>query len=216
MKNKYKAIFFDFDGVIVDSVSIKTEAFSILFEKYGEAVVNQVASYHIANGGINRADKFKHYYSEILKLNIDDKELDVLCNNFSNIVVDKIVGAEEIVGVKNFLENIYQYINCFVISATPEKELVKIITKRKIIKYFIEIRGGPMSKAQHIKELLKKYNYSKSQVCFIGDAVEDYIAAKNSNIDFFGIISGPESPLYKLKSVIKWSINFNSDTFKIS
>jgi beta-phosphoglucomutase-like phosphatase (HAD superfamily) len=32
---RYQAIFFDFDGVILDSVHVKTEAFAAMFRKYG-------------------------------------------------------------------------------------------------------------------------------------------------------------------------------------
>ena len=35
----YKLVFWDFDGVIKDSVTVKTDAFSKLFEKYGEKKV---------------------------------------------------------------------------------------------------------------------------------------------------------------------------------
>ncbi len=44
--NEIKAIFFDFDGVLADSVEIKTLAFAKLFEQYGKEVVNIVVEHH--------------------------------------------------------------------------------------------------------------------------------------------------------------------------
>jgi|TARA_Y100000310_G_C20511448_1_gene729077 beta-phosphoglucomutase-like phosphatase (HAD superfamily) len=38
--NKAKVIFWDFDGVIKDSVNVKTRAFEKLFLPFGENVVN--------------------------------------------------------------------------------------------------------------------------------------------------------------------------------
>ena len=208
MTQKYKTIFFDFDGVIVDSVSVKTAAFSKLFEKYGETIVNQVISYHLANGGRNRAEKFKYYYEELLRLQLDGKELNLLCKQFSELVVEKIIQSKEIEGAEIFLKKNYLKINCFVVSATPEEELIEIIKGRHLLKYFREIRGTPFSKTSHIEKLLLKYKLNPDTACFVGDAVEDYQAARKCGMDFFGIISGEESTLFKSHPEIKWSYNF--------
>jgi len=44
-----KAIIFDFDGVLVESVDIKTKAFAGLFEHEGDSIVRRVVAYHIKN-----------------------------------------------------------------------------------------------------------------------------------------------------------------------
>src|SRR3989304_1573816 len=56
-----RAIIFDFDGVIVESVDIKTKAFARLFEHEGKVVVEKVVDYHLKNGGVSRFDKFRVY-----------------------------------------------------------------------------------------------------------------------------------------------------------
>ena len=38
----YKALFFDFDGVLADSVEVKTNAFAKLFEKFGSEIQAKV------------------------------------------------------------------------------------------------------------------------------------------------------------------------------
>ncbi len=40
----WQAIIFDFDGVIVESGDIKTQAFAELYRSYGEHVVTEVSS----------------------------------------------------------------------------------------------------------------------------------------------------------------------------
>ena len=213
MVHKYKALFFDFDGVIVDSVSIKTEAFSKLFEKHGETIVNQIVSHHLAHGGINRIDKIKYYYNELLKVEIDEKELSLMCTNFSNLVLDKVIHAKEIDGADNFLNKSYLKTKCFVVSATLEEELIEIINKRKIMNYFKEIRGAPLKKTNHIQDLLQKYQLNPNEACFIGDAVEDYKAAKECGVDFFGIVQSGDSALLRLYPKIRWASNYNSSSF---
>ena len=37
-----KAIIFDFDGVILDSVNVKTKAFELLYEEYGPEIQKKV------------------------------------------------------------------------------------------------------------------------------------------------------------------------------
>ena len=61
---KARVIFWDFDDVIKDSVSVKTKAFSILFEKYGREIQEKVVSYHLENGGVSRFDKVKYFYAD--------------------------------------------------------------------------------------------------------------------------------------------------------
>ncbi len=42
MNHKIKTVFFDFDGVLVDSVNIKTKAFAKLFDPYGQEIEAKV------------------------------------------------------------------------------------------------------------------------------------------------------------------------------
>ena len=68
---KIKCIIFDFDGVIKDSVDIKTNAFAEIFSKYGTSIVDKVLDHHKMNGGISRFEKIKHYYKQFLKNDFD-------------------------------------------------------------------------------------------------------------------------------------------------
>ena len=79
-------------------------AFSKLFGKYGKAMVNQVVSCHLSHGGVNRFEKIKYYYNELLKQELDEKELRLMCKKFSEMVLDKVVNSKEIDGVENFLK----------------------------------------------------------------------------------------------------------------
>ena len=44
-----RAIAFDFDGVLVESVDVKTRAYAYLFKEYGQDVVSKVVDYHMEN-----------------------------------------------------------------------------------------------------------------------------------------------------------------------
>ena len=61
MKEEKVIFIFDFDGVIAESVSAKTDAFREMYLPYGEEIANQVVDYHINHGGVSRFEKFKYW-----------------------------------------------------------------------------------------------------------------------------------------------------------
>ena len=46
------AIVFDFDGVLAESIDVKTRAYALLFRDEGEEVVRKVIDFHLKNGAI--------------------------------------------------------------------------------------------------------------------------------------------------------------------
>ena len=52
-----KVIIFDFDGVILDSLQIKTDAYADFYRPFGNNIVNKVINHHTLNGGMSRYDK---------------------------------------------------------------------------------------------------------------------------------------------------------------
>ena len=83
-----KAIIFDFDGVILDSVNVKTKAFELLYEEYGPEIQKKVVKYHLDNGGISRFEKFKFYHKNFLNKEISENELLLLGSKFSSLVFE--------------------------------------------------------------------------------------------------------------------------------
>ena len=102
--DRYKAFFFDFDGVIADSVNVKTDAFAEIYSPYGKKVVSQVISHHIFHGGISRYEKFRYYHRNFLKKQISEAEVEELAQKFSNLVIQKVIEAPFISGAPEFLE----------------------------------------------------------------------------------------------------------------
>ena len=204
----YDAFFFDFDGVLADSVEVKTQAFAKLYEEFGSGVVDKVVDYHRNNSGVTRLEKFCYYQGELLGGELDDAELEELCQSFSRLVVDKVVAAPEIPGATELLEACRSNILCFVISATPDDELIEIVRRRGIHSFFVEILGSSETKTNNLKTLLKKYNLDPGRCLFFGDAESDYRAAQACKVNFLGILPGPDVPLLKLSPDVRWAKNF--------
>ncbi len=179
-----KAIILDFDGVIAESVNIKTEAFAQLFEPEGDTVAQQVVDYHLKNGGVSRFDKFRYIYKDILKRPLSDVEFQRLCDGFAHLVVDGVVNAPYVPGTKEFLENESSKYTCFVASATPKKEIDEIMSRKDLTSYFAKVYGAPTGKSEAAKEILMNCNLDPKVILFIGDAQSDYQAAMDNHIHF--------------------------------
>jgi beta-phosphoglucomutase-like phosphatase (HAD superfamily) len=206
----YEAFFFDFDGVLADSVEVKTRAFAKLFEPHGPEVVRKVIDHHRRHGGMTRVEKFRHYHSKYLDRNLNDEEMANLCRRFSELVVDEVVAAPEIQGAGEFLTKWYKRLSCFVISATPEEEMREIVQRRGMAGYFREVLGAPADKEQNLRSLLDKYGLSPSKCCFFGDATSDYQAARACGTNFIAILPDSDAPLLKEQPGIRWVRDFRS------
>jgi len=188
MARTLRALFFDFDGVIVDSIQTKTEAFRLLFKNYPDEVVRKVLDYHRQHGGISRVDKIALAHRDYIGSPLSKADLKVWSECYSELVVEKVIEVPWIKGAIEFLDsNRDRAVHVFVISGTPEPELKYIIDKRGIADYFLESLGSPTRKPVHIRRLLEQYKLHPDECVFIGDALTDYDAAKETDLHFLGI-----------------------------
>jgi len=195
-----KCIILDFDGVILESVDIKTEVFRSLFS-FVPAHVDKIVEYHISNGGVSRYDKFQYIYREILGEELTNDQFRLLSEKFSNIVYDRVLHAPFVEGALPFLKNFHKKIPLFIASATPEMELTSIITARKLNKYLKGICGAPRKKEECIIDIMTQNGFEPKTILFVGDSPNDYEAARKSGIQFVGRIrSGDDNRFVNLDS----------------
>jgi len=182
------AVFFDFDGVICDSVNIKTEAFASIYRKYGPEIEKKVIEFHLKNGGVSRYDKFTYLHKNLLNIDVNTKELKKLADRFSELVFHKVINSPYIEGALETLEKLkLKGIPTFIVTGTPEDEIIKILHHRNILDYFDEIHGSPKNKKSIINDVISRKNFRPGKCLFIGDAINDLEAALQNNINFLGI-----------------------------
>ncbi|MBF0143915.1 MAG: HAD family hydrolase [Magnetococcales bacterium] len=189
------ALVFDFDGVLADSVEVKTAAFSRLFSPFGDAVVRQVEAHHRNHGGMSRFDKFRLYYRDFLGKELDEAGVQRLNREFAALVVDAVVEAPEIPGVGAFLERVSRKLPCFVDSAAPEVEVHEIVARRGWSHHFRLLLGTPTNKQDNLRKILEQFSLDPGKTLFFGDAVSDYKAATACGVHFLGIVRTAESAL---------------------
>lgn len=188
-----RAIIFDFDGVILDSVDIKTKAFARLFEEHGPAVTQQVVEYHLTHCGVSRFRKFAYIYENILHLPMPDGHSERLGEQFSTLVFDEVVKAAWIPGALDFIKTYYKRYRLFIASGTPETELLRIVQLRQLGKYFTAVFGSPATKDQIAERIFLQYGLQRSEAVFVGDAMTDYEAARHCKMAFVAIQPGAEA-----------------------
>ena len=195
----WQAVFFDFDGVILDSVDVKTQAFATMFRAYGPEVERAVVDYHLANGGVSRFKKFEYYYKHILQQPIPQDTLEALGRKFNQLAIEGVLAAPFINGAMDTLKQLKQQgIPAFVASGTPHKEIQFIVKKRELAPYFVEVHGSPRKKQEIVQDLVSRYAYRLEDCLFVGDATTDYEAAQACGTKFLGIVKDEErSPFPK-------------------
>lgn len=184
-----KLVFFDFDGVVLDSAKIKTIAFPEVFKDYPEHQ-EAITAYHLEHQGVSRYKKFEWIYAELLQQDLSDDESQKLGERFSEIVLSKILTCASIPGSFELLEILRELkVPCVVASGTPETELRTIVEKRELSLYFSEVWGSPKSKSDIIRDVLARHKLEAKDCLFLGDATTDFKAASEMKVPFVAVYS---------------------------
>jgi HAD superfamily hydrolase (TIGR01509 family) len=195
----WQAVFWDFDGVVLDSVNVKTKAFTLMFSQYGPDIERAVEEYHLANGGISRFEKFRYFYNHLLNRSVSDEELTGLGEQFSSLVVQEVIAAPFIPGARESLDRLKSNgIPCFVVSGTPQEEIVHIVTKRGLDCYFLEVHGAPRGKPEIVQEIMERFKFTPQNCLLIGDAMADFQAATANGVQFIGIVPCEGSNIFPI------------------
>ncbi|MAF42800.1 MAG: haloacid dehalogenase [Parcubacteria group bacterium] len=184
---KIRAIIFDFDGVILESMDIKTRAFAFLFKDYPNHL-QEILKLHRFHGGMSRFEKFDRIYRDILKEPLSQDQKVKLGKDFSDYVYQEILKCPFVEGAFEFLEKYSEKLPLFIVSGTPDDEIKSIIKERNLGKYFKEVLGSPLKKKALNFKILKEYNLNPKDVVFVGDSIDDYDGAKGAGIRFIGRI----------------------------
>ncbi len=192
----WQAIIFDFDGVVVESGEIKTQAFANLYQEYGEEVMVEVAKYHVLNGGMSRYQKFRYFQETLLeKPPLTAEEERQLDQRFSELVVEAVIASAPVPGAAELIQREAGRIPLFVASGTPETELNTIVVRRGLESYFTAVRGSPTPKQKLIADILTTHRLLPERVLMIGDALIDYQSAMVNNVAFIGRVRpGDQNP----------------------
>jgi len=206
-----QAIFFDFDGVIVESIDIKVQAFQDLYSEHGQDIVRKVVAHHKAHEGISRVIKIKKCHRELLGIDLNEADHLTLCQEYATIVEEKVVHCDGVAGAVEFLKTHDGRDRFFVASGTPEDELRRITARRDLDRFFSGVYGSPKTKDVIVTEILNRFGYDATQCLFIGDAMTDHDAALATNVPFIGRVGeGRHNPFPEGTRIIRDMTELNA------
>lgn len=182
----WQAIFLDFDGVVVESAGIKTQAFRELFDSESPTLVRRILRYHERHMGVSRQVKFTHIYKSILRKPLTPADRAQLAKRFSRLVKEEVIRCPLVRGAGRFLKRWQGVADVYVVSGTPQSELRNIVSRRGLGKFFQSIFGSPRTKAEIVRKILRVKKYDPRRVVFVGDAMTDLQAAAQTSIPFVG------------------------------
>lgn len=189
-----EGIIFDFDGVLVESVDVKTRAFAALYSQYGPEVVAKVVAYHLEHGGVSRFGKFRHFHQEFLGRKLSESEERELDARFSRLVEDAVVGSPWVPGAREALEQYHGEIPLFIASGTPDAELKRIVARRAMSRYFVSVHGAPETKAEIIARILTERRLQPKDLLMVGDSRTDYEGAASNGVRFLARVGAGDGP----------------------
>lgn len=182
-----KTIFWDFDGVILDSMPIRDYGFAKIFEEFDKELVDKLLEYHTLNGGLSRYVKIRYFYNTLLGLEISDEKVQELADKFSTIMKSELTNKKYLISeTVEFIEKNYKNYNFHIVSGSDGKELNYLCNELGLSNYFKTIEGSPTPKNDLVKNILEIYSYNPKEAILIGDSINDYEAASINGVEFYG------------------------------
>ncbi len=178
------AVVFDCDGVLIESVEIKTEAFVALYPDHPEHH-RAIVDHHQRHLGASRFEKFRWIEEHLLGRVPGRDRLQELGTAFSRLVFERARECPEVQGTTALLDLLERLaIPRFIASGIPEEELVRLVTARGWAGRFAGIHGSPRRKEPILRALAADLDVKPEALLFLGDGRTDYDAALASGAAF--------------------------------
>lgn len=193
-----KAWVFDCDGVLLETVRPKTEAFLQLFEEHPQHLPD-LEAYQRRQGGLSRFHIFEWFYRQKLGIRLEPARAQELSRRYSELVRRRVAEAGLVPGCFETLQRLSGQ-PLFVASGAPQEELERALESHGLSRFFESIWGSPHLKAEVLRGVAARFR----EVVMIGDAWSDYEAAQAAGVDFVGrLLPGLDSPFPATVPTIK-------------
>ncbi len=188
-------IVFDCDGVLLDTMAAKIEAFrswvpeahADLREAYMECVMHGF--------GKSRTYHIETFYRELLKQAPDPVFLAAEVDRFTDICEPLCAAAAWRKGSRQFVEACRAAeIPRYVLSGTPQAPLQDMLASAGATELFDVIIGSPPGKPESMERILVETDTPAHRAVFVGDANADHEAALHVGAHFVYFPSEAERP----------------------
>lgn len=179
-------IVFDCDGVILESVEAKTNAFGQVVAEFGQEAVERLLAYHNAHGGVSRYEKFKWFYTEVLGKTITKEQSQAMGRKFEELSFANVMNSPMVPGALEAIQTFHGKVPMYVASGAPHKELNHILRERGLSRYFEGIFGSPPGKTELLRKCIDLAGIPATETLMVGDSSTDLKAAEANGTLFYG------------------------------
>jgi len=187
---KYKYIYFDLDGTIIDSSGgvvecIKKSLSNYDLDKFNEETLKQTIIGPPLYEGLNKLLDTEN--TQLLNSLVYDFRQ---CYNSAGVYENKLYE-----GITNILKQLSLNSTLTLLTSKPEKFARIILQQHNISQYFTTIDGAGEkdTKSEKSQKLMYYTQNNKSLSIMIGDRIEDILAAKKADIDSLAVSYGFEN-----------------------
>ncbi|WP_136068532.1 HAD family hydrolase [Modicisalibacter radicis] len=189
LEHRFDALVFDCDGVILDSATLKRSAFADFYRDEPEPLRQAIHAYLARGGGQPRDVKFHHIEAHILGRPISEARIRELSRAFAEHIESRVADAPMLPGAHEFLKRWRGRRPLFLLSATPQAELRRVIEQRGLSELFDDVLGAPPDKVNGLRNLIERHGFAAARTVMIGDSYNDYRAARSNGTHFVGILA---------------------------
>ena len=166
-------VVFDFDGTLVDTNTVKRDAFFAIAAgtKGGLAAMRRLY-------GQVKGDRVELWRAWVRELNLPEASLIDLSRKYTELVDPLVANAAEMRDASMLLDALREARKTvFLSSATPRDNLVPIIEARGWTTFFEEIFGYPATKIETLRNRVLPRFKSASRIVVVGDGMDDMKSA---------------------------------------
>ncbi|MCX7628278.1 MAG: HAD hydrolase-like protein [Methylophilaceae bacterium] len=181
--SRYRSLVFDCDGVILDSNTVRAQAFYNAALPYGQQHAQALRDYHIAHGGVSRYVKFEVLLRDMVGVAVTEEAMRALLLAFTNEARAGLTRCAIAPGLSK-LRAATPQANWILVSGADQQELRELFAQRGIAHYF---DGGIFGSPSNKEEILAREQANgnlKMPAVFFGDSRYDHQAAKGAGLDF--------------------------------
>jgi phosphoglycolate phosphatase-like HAD superfamily hydrolase len=190
---RYRTMFFDCDGVLLNSNAAKSAAFYRILRPYGDAAAIAFLDYHQRNGGMSRFRKLDYFFSSILQREARPSEKETLLDKFAAEVEGELLSCAVAEGIGR-LRELTASSRWIVVSGSEQSQLRRCLAARGLGHYFDGgIFGSPATKTEIVTRSIASAETPLPAV-LLGDSRTDLEAARGVGLDFVFVAAWTESP----------------------
>jgi phosphoglycolate phosphatase-like HAD superfamily hydrolase len=189
------AIGFDWDGTLVDSMSVKSAAFAESVAKVYPnltKVRKEVEALYLTSRGVPRTDQLALIQNKYTLTSLTSEETQKWSDLFTSLYIDRqiLLFSDAVKTLDGLTAVGYKLFLC---SSVPQKDLEKTITRYPLNGYFEVVLGssdgGVFRKgAPHFNYISSKIGIPLHKMAFVGDSPEDVRVANEAGCFSIGKI----------------------------